>query len=379
MQKRSLNLRLFGVCIGVVVVVIATVVWTQAAAAALVQTWPPFVLVAGLLLLGVVANADGIFAEAGAVLNRLPGSTGVLYVVAMSLTSVVTVLLNLDTSVAFLTPVLVFASRHRGVDENRLLYGCVFMSNSASLLLPGSNLTNLLVLGNVHLSGLLFIEQTIWPWIAAVMVTMVVVAMFFPERKAIDRRAQDGDGRAKSVRPLSILAIAAAIACILVLPNAALPVLALGVVMAAVRVVERKVVLRDIRDRVDFVTLFGVFIAAVTIGVLARSWSYPAHVMAHAGLVETAVIGAVASVLINNLPAAVLLGSSAPAHRIALLVGLNIGPNLAVTGSLSALIWWKSAQSVGTRPSARRYTAVGLVLVPLSLGAALVALHLAAY
>ncbi|HSO93414.1 MAG TPA: arsenic transporter, partial [Candidatus Dormibacteraeota bacterium] len=59
-----------------------------------------------------------------------------------------------------------------------------------------------------------------------------------------------------------------------------------------------------------------------------------------------------------------------------LLLGLNIGPNLAVTGSLSALIWWQAARSVGARPSARRYSAVGLVLVPLTLAGALGAAYL---
>jgi arsenical pump membrane protein len=74
---------------------------------------------------------------------------------------------------------------------------------------------------------------------------------------------------------------------------------------------------------------------------------------------------------VNNLPAAVLLGSRMPAHPRSLLFGLNIGPNLAVTGSLSALIWWQAARSASAHPSALRYSAVGVVLVPLSLAAAL--------
>jgi arsenical pump membrane protein len=62
-----------------------------------------------------------------------------------------------------------------------------------------------------------------------------------------------------------------------------------------------------------------------------------------------------------------------PAEPRSLLVGLNIGPNLAVTGSLSALIWWSAARSLGERPSALRYSAVGVVLVPLTLAASLAA------
>jgi len=115
------------------------------AAAAAARTWPPFVLVAGLLLIGAVAYEDGTFQAAGALLDRLGGEP-MLYAVAMGLVAAVTVVLNLDTSAAFLTPVLVGAARRRGASEERLLYGCVFLSNAASLLLPGSNVTNLLVL-----------------------------------------------------------------------------------------------------------------------------------------------------------------------------------------------------------------------------------------
>ena len=102
-------------------------------AAAAARTWPPFVLVAGLLLIGAVAYEDGTFRAAGALLDRLPGGEPLLYVVAMGLGAAVTVVLNLDTSVAFLTPVLVGAARRRGASEERLLYGCVFLSNAASL------------------------------------------------------------------------------------------------------------------------------------------------------------------------------------------------------------------------------------------------------
>ncbi|MBJ7593791.1 MAG: hypothetical protein JF886_02845 [Candidatus Dormibacteraeota bacterium] len=75
----------------------------------------------------------------------------------------------------------------------------------------------------------------------------------------------------------------------------------------------------------------------------------------------------------SALRAAVLLGSRMPAHARSLLLGLNIGPNLAVTGPLPALLWWQAARSVGAQPWGRRYSAVGIVLVPLTLAAALAA------
>src|SRR5437867_7108568 len=117
------------------------------------QAWPPFVLVTGLLLVGAVAAEDGLFEALGARLaDARLGAQGLLLAL-LALVAAVTAVLNLDTSAVFVTPVLVGAARRRGLDDRPFLYGAVFMSNSASLLLPGSNLTNLLVLRREQVPG----------------------------------------------------------------------------------------------------------------------------------------------------------------------------------------------------------------------------------
>ena len=97
------------------------------------QVWPAFVLVAGLLLVGIVAEEDGLFAAAGAAFARAPGGTRSAFLLSLGLVVAVTAILNLDTSVFFLTPVLVHLARARGADEAPFLYGAVFMSNAGSL------------------------------------------------------------------------------------------------------------------------------------------------------------------------------------------------------------------------------------------------------
>jgi len=104
------------------------------------------VLVAGLLLIGEVAAADGLFEAVGAWLAGSRLGSREFLVALLALVAIVTAVLNLDTAVVFLTPVLVHVTRRRTLDERPFLYGSVFMANSGSLLLPGSNLTNLLVL-----------------------------------------------------------------------------------------------------------------------------------------------------------------------------------------------------------------------------------------
>jgi arsenical pump membrane protein len=77
---------------------------------------------------------------------------------------------------------------------------------------------------------------------------------------------------------------------------------------------------------------------------------------------------------VNNLPAAALLAARPPAHPAALLLGLDLGPNLAVSGSLSAWLWLSAARTAGAQPSLRTYSLLGAILVPATLAGSLLAL-----
>lgn len=365
-----MNVRIVLLLGGVVAAAVAFLLEPAAAVRAAQQTWSPFVLVSGLLLIGLVANQDGVFAAIAGFLASVIRGGLALFVSAMALVAVVTALLNLDTSVAFLTPVLVMVARLRQAGEARFLYGCVFMSNAASLLLPGSNLTNLLVIAHQQVRGSLFFSRMLLPWVAAIVVTTAVVGLTFRVRVSETESIRD---QPRTLAPLSVTAALIAVLLVMLLDQSALPVLAAGLVLVLARLGQGRITLKQVWQGVDVVSVFGVYLVAVALGTLARTWSFPGDLMHHSGVVSTTVIAALASVLVNNLPAAVLLGSGAPAHPQALLFGLNIGPNLAVTGSLSALIWWQAARSVRARPSAIRYSAVGIVLVPLTLAAVLIA------
>ena len=116
--------------------------------------------------------------------------------------------------------------------------------------------------------------------------------------------------------------------------------------------------------------LVGLFGLAVALGTLGRTWSGPATLLAHLDLWGTAATAALLSVLVNNLPAASLLAARQPPHPFALLVGLNVGPNLLVTGSLAWVLWLRAARTAGARPSVSRASLLGLASVPLSIAAA---------
>jgi arsenical pump membrane protein len=168
-------------------------------------------------------------------------------------------------------------------------------------------------------------------------------------------------------------AAAAAAALTLGLTRPALPVLGVGVVAVAIEVARGRLELPGVVRAVGPAVLGVLFLASVALGVVAREWEGPAALLAGAGRWETAGIGALASIGLNNLPATVLLSAQAPPHPRALLIGLNLGPNLAVTGSLSAYLWLRAARQVGARPSVGAFSRRGVVLAPLGIGAALVA------
>jgi arsenical pump membrane protein len=152
----------------------------------------------------------------------------------------------------------------------------------------------------------------------------------------------------------------------------ALPVLLLGVAATVAARTTRTRILAAVDVRV-LVFLFGL---ATVLGGLGRRWGGLDAFVDSLDRWRTSAFAALAAVGVNNLPAAVLLTPNPPLHGRALLIGLNIGPNLAVTGSLSALLWLRVARSLGAEPSVRTYSRIGIFLAPLTIAAALAALWL---
>jgi arsenical pump membrane protein len=184
-------------------------------------------------------------------------------------------------------------------------------------------------------------------------------------------RLEDGAQDERRPPPLRLglgaAATLGAAALVLALPNAALPVLALGLGATA---------LRRLRPRLDLRALALLFALTVGLGTLARVWDGPSQLLESSGQWVTAVIAAVGSLVLNNLPAAVLFSAQPPPHSRALLLGLDLGPNLAVTGSLSAFLWLQAARTVNADASIATYTKLGALLVPLTLAGTLATLAL---
>ena len=237
-----------------------------------------------------MSEKDGLFLAAGQQLARRAPNGVLLYIGAVALIAVVTALLNLDTSVAFLTPVFVYTARSRGEGEAPLLFACILLANAGSLILPGSNLTNLIVLGHVHMSGGEFFRRMAPAGVASVLVTALVIGVCHhrncaPTRRLTKRssgrrlgvglvadRRRDGAGGGAAQRRAAGLGV--------------------GLVAVALRLRPWRLALDGARDVLGLPVLVGLFGVAVALGALGRAWSGPSSLLAHLGPWATAGVAA---------------------------------------------------------------------------------------
>jgi arsenical pump membrane protein len=241
------------------------------------------------------------------------------------------------------------------------------------MMLPGSNLTNLIVLGHLHLSGGSFLAHMAVPTIVAAFITAVVVGAW--HHGELRTTIVPSFERVQPVLGVGAVAIAAVTVLVVALRAPAIPVAAVGAGAALIRFGRSRsntslTSLRKAAGAVGLPVLVGLLGVAIALGTLGRSWSGPATLLSHLDTWGTAVLAALISVLVNNLPAASLLAARRPPHPFSLLVGLNIGPNLFATGSLAWVLWLRAAKAAGGRVELKKAGLLGLVSAPLAIAGA---------
>jgi arsenical pump membrane protein len=357
--------------------------WAQ-----IVELWPVVAFLAILLVLAHLCAEEGLFAAAGDAMARASrGSPGRLLGAVFLIASVVTAALSLDATVVLLTPV-VFATAYRiGVRPKPHVYACTHLANSASLLLPVSNLTNLLAFSASKLSFGRFSAVMALPWLVTIAIEYAVLRRVFRADLAVGTGDEDEAPRtAPPVFALVVLGLTFAGFAVGSLLGVE-PVWAAlaGTTVLAVRgLLRRRVTVRSLVDAAS--PLFCLFV--LTLGVVVKAvvdhglGGVLEHLLPQsAGLVELLAIAAIAAVLanlINNLPAVLallpLLASLGPGPVLAGLIGVNLGPNLTYVGSLATLLWRRILQEHDHDAELGEFTRVGLITVPVTLLGATVAL-----
>jgi arsenical pump membrane protein len=349
---------------------------------------PVIGFLAAVLVLAKLCDDEGLFRACGAWMARsAAGRPRRLLAQVFVVASVITAVLSLDATVVLLTPVVFATAARLGARPKPHVYACTHLSNTASLLLPVSNLTNLLAFAASGLSFTRFAALMALPWLAAIGVEYLVFRRFFAAD--LNAGAQAPPGTEAPEVPLFTLVVVACTLAGFVLTsgagvNPAWAALAGAVVLAARALAQRRTtpvaVLRSAGvPFLCFVLSLAIVVRAVVDNGLAHGLDQ--LVPDGTSLPELLALTALAALLanvINNLPAVlVLLPLAVPAGPgavLAVLLGVNIGPNLTYAGSLATLLWRRILHDHDTDANLGEFPRLGLLTVPAALGVSVVAL-----
>ena len=347
------------------------------------RVWSILLFVVAITVVAELAATAGVFDVAAGALSRLArGSTLLLWMLVVSLATAVTVFLSLDTTAVLLTPVVLAVARSHRLDPLPFAVVTVWLANTASLLLPISNLTNLLAVDGISGGDILGFVSLLWP-AALVSIALSVALLCLVFRRRLRGRH---DASTPPVVTDRVQLRVAAIIVIVLLPflvsgippwmPASVAALAL-VALFAWRSPRRLQISLVPWSLLVFVS--GLFVAVAALEALGAL--EPLEALIGSGdsalsLAGTAGTGAVAANLANNLPAYLLLESAAddPVRLAALLIGVNAGPLITPWASLATLLWHARIVAAGVTLSWGRYAVLGLVGAPLIVGGAVLAL-----
>jgi arsenical pump membrane protein len=351
---------------------------------------PVLVFLVAITVVAQLAQNAGVFDAAAHVAARVGrGRTWVLWLLMVALATASTIVLSLDTTAVLLTPVALALAVQVGISPALFAMTTVWLADTASMLLPVSNLTNLLAMHRlrdlgVGLRG--YVALTWLPALVAVLVTVAVLAVMFrrdlrttyapPEQPAVEDR---------------VLLWSSAGVCLLLGPafatevQPAWPASIGAIVLVLLFAVRRPSDLHASHVPWRLVLLvIGLFfvVQALQVHGLPRLLAHvagsgngwPDHL-------RLATTGAVSANGVDNLPAYLALepvADSSPARLVALLLGVNCGPLLTMWASLATLLWRERCRAAGVEVSPARFFLRGLVVVPILLVTTTAALSLTA-
>jgi arsenical pump membrane protein len=336
---------------------------------------------AAVLVLAKLCDDEGLFHAAGVAMARRSGGEprrllGTVFLIAATTTAI----LSLDATVVLLTPVVLATARTLSIPSRPHAYATAHLANTASLLLPVSNLTNLLAFGAAGLTFAHFSAVMAAPWLLAIAAEYLLLRLFF--RRELTDAHEPAEPPPPADMPVFVLVVlgltlAGFAGTSLLGLSPAWAALAGAVVLGVHSLRRRRSTLTGIAAAANvpflaFVLCLGVVVTAVMKhglddamrDVLPTGTTLPA-------LLGIAVAAAVLSNVVNNLPAVLVLlplvAGAGPAAVLAVLIGVNVGPNLTYPGSLSNLLWRSVVHREGIPARFLEFSRVGLCTVPATL------------
>jgi arsenical pump membrane protein len=347
----------------------------------LVRLWPIVLFLVSVTVLADLADDSGLFDVTARELAHWGGGRAWrLWLLMAALATVATIMLSLDTTAVLLTPVVLAMAAQLELPALPFAMLTVWLANTASLLLPISNLTNLLAQDSLDLSTPAFAALS-WPAaVVSVVVTVAVLAVRFRR----DLRGTYVVPPHPGVEDRVLFWVSATVCAllgplvVLGLPFAAVAT-GLALVLVAAFAVRRRSVLRfslvPWRLVVLVVGLFVVVAGAHAHGLDETLLQLTGTGGSTGDLLQLGAVATVGANVVNNLPAYAALEPTADGglRTMALLVGVNCGPLVLLWGSLATLLWRERCRARGLEISWRGFGALGLAGVPLVVCASILA------
>ncbi len=351
------------------------------------RVWPILLFVVAITVVTELAAEAELFrviAERAAIWGR--GRSWLLWMLVAVISMASTVFLSLDTTAVLLTPVVILLARHAGLPPIPFALTTVWLANTASLLLPVSNLTNLLAqhaLGGI--SPFEFAALMAAPAAVAVLIPMLVLVLVF--RRDLFTRYVAAEPTPASDRVLlvaSAIVIAALIPALVSGLEVWIPSVIAALVLVGLFAVRRHAVVRFSLVPWQLVLLasglFLVIEAAHSIGLTQLLAALAGNGEDPLSLLRLAGSAAASANLVNNLPAYLAfeaVGGSA-VRLAAILIGVNAGCLITPWASLATLLWHARLTSLGVGIPWIRFAGLGLIVAPLTVVVATVALAVTA-
>jgi arsenical pump membrane protein len=354
-----------------------------------------YLFLTGMMLLAEVARDTGLFDWLAAIAaSHARGSAGRLFRLIYGVGILVTVFLSNDATAVVLTPAVAAVTRACKIERPLpYLLICAFIANAASFVLPISNPANLVIYGRQLPPLGRWVLHFGLPSLLAIGTTYVLLR--FMQRKALGQ-ALTGQVTVPKLSPAGRAAGLGIVLTALVLMTASaldwqlgLPTcLAGGVTLVWIVGMERRGPWHYLRE-----ISWGVIPLVAGLFVLVEGLDQSGAIAALAGVLHAAtqrsdgltaasaglLVGFVSN-LVNNLPAGLIAGTAVQAAQAptnvssAILIGVDLGPNLSVTGSLATILWLAALRREGLQVSALDFLKLGLVVMPPALALSLAAL-----
>jgi arsenical pump membrane protein len=355
-----------------------------------------YLFLIGMMLLSELAREHGVFDWVASVAVRgAKGSCSRLFLLVYGVGTLVTIFMSNDATAVVLTPAILAAVRKAKVAPLPYLFVCALIANAASFVLPISNPANLVVF-RVGMPPLgTWLADFAVPSLLSIAVTFVVMRFLFREELCARIECEVEDAKLSGNGRLVLAGLALMIGVLLTASamkkDLGLPTCLAALAITAVISVKAKSNPWKLAREISWATLLlvaGLFVlvdAVESQGALLLTQQWLAWASSLGQSVGALVVGfgvGVANNLVNNLPLGLIAGGTIQAAHTkglianAVLIGVDLGPNLSVTGSLATILWLLALRKdAGDRErldvSFWRFLKVGAVAMPLALAAAL--------